>query len=342
MAKGQTTMSVTKRLREVVLQDLEQVRQAYVAEEQARPGSADRELHKTAKSDPYKGRTLRSWTMTINNPDARHWAALAKEKCTYQVGVWEEGKQGDSSSGHHLHVALAYQNKVVCPYKRYPGANIQPPIKPFNTWCMYVLKCDETLRGGPWVLPDIEAVTSQGQRSDMEHAAQSILEGDLSFRDIARANPSLFARAGRGLRDLASVTAPHREAAPDHIQCFTRADAKYAVRHMHQQRHQIYWKPVKGGWPGYEPMFHQTVVMKFPKDKDELADLLDDCPTYVKVGADNVPFRATTIISFCVNTEGEQHDDHSAELNYDQREMTTAARKIHQRRTADGTLVPVV
>jgi len=289
-------MSLVKELQAVSWVEIQQVRIRFSEDARTTVDEPPTE-HKVAIKNPFPHTKSRTWAMTINNPQDVHWDALVSDDCTWHMGQYEIGAECGT---RHLHVALNYPTPRACPVKKYPGAYFKPPAvhKPWSGWIKYCMKL-ETRVAGPWVWPSKEAICTQGQQTDFATAADMIVNGETSIKDLARANPTVFARAGRGFRELAATVAQHRTVAPQIIYCGTRSDVKAWLKQLGLTKEECIYKPARRGWPGYEPRFHKAAVINYAELRDtDREELESDDPCYVTVGQNDVPFICPIILYY--------------------------------------------
>jgi len=288
-------MAMTKHVNTVTMMSLGSVIQAYA------DNGWPKTEHRRADRNPLPNTSVASWELQVWEPSDQIWNQLATDDVAWHIGQVE---LGEKSGKYHLHVFLHYPTKRKMPYKKYPGCRLAPVGFPYK-YMTYCTK-ERTRVAGPWVFPNKEAVTCQGERSDLANMADLILEGGTSLAEAAKSNPSTFARMGRGLRDLAATTIDHRTAAPQVHRVCSRREAGELLEQHGLTKVAAYWKPARRGWPGYEARFHKWVIISLDSLKAAEQDEIEDSHPYsVQVGQQDVPFVAEHIIY--VQTAPESH-----------------------------------
>ncbi|UPW41440.1 replication associated protein [Dipodfec virus UA23Rod_6578] len=145
----------------------------------------------------------RAFMLTINNPTEDDESDLRKTKCMYLVYQIECGEEGTE----HIQGLVYYKNARSWPKDKFPKAHIER-VRSLKKSIKYCMKEDTRVRG-PY---EFGEKPEQGRRSDLENAAERILEGE-TVEEVVVDKPSAI-RYFRGLQFLSEALMKDRTEKP--------------------------------------------------------------------------------------------------------------------------------
>jgi len=143
----------------------------------------------------------RNWFLTINNYTENELLLLNNYPCKYII--WQT-EIGEKCGTPHLHACIVYPNAVVWPKRDFPRARIEPVISLPD--CIKYCSKKETRVEGPFERGERP---KQGKRNDLKKLAEEVVKGR-SINHIAKEEPDMFVKYGRGLKLLREETQKNR------------------------------------------------------------------------------------------------------------------------------------
>jgi len=246
-----------------------------------------------------KNSYAKHWSYTINNPEVDVDKKKFEEysDTLYNLCQLERGEDGTL----HLQGAIGFKKqKYFNALKRlHPRAHweVTRSVPRAIAYC----RKPETRVEGPWEFGDIPVGSVQGKRTDNDQYYKAIREGK-SITELYDMNPGLTVRnLGNTLRFQSYVTPPRDFPSRVYIFCGPTGTGKTtaALKKFPTPFKTMCPKHGNLWFDGYEPMFHQTVVIDDFYGGIKWSDLLqmvDSHPYRVQVKGATVQFRPQTII----------------------------------------------
>ncbi|QOW18365.1 replication-associated protein [Pseudorasbora circovirus 2] len=244
---------------------------------------------------PKRDNPVKRWCFTLNNYGDEDLQNISKvitpEMCEFAVVGQEVGEQG---TPHLQGFVNLKQKKRLQQMKEMVGARAHlEPAKGTD------LQNDEycTKEGKTYLR--IGEPSSQGKRSDLKEAVEMLHYTNGDFRAVARADPAVFIRYGRGLRDywLTVGSTPRNFKTEVHVLVGEPGCGK--SRYCHEKYPEVtpFYKQRGEWWDGY--MGQGVVIiddfygwMKY----DEMLRICDRYPHKVPVKGSFVEFTSKTIM----------------------------------------------
>lgn len=242
----------------------------------------------------------RHWSFTLNHPTAQDdaYLLLLQEEVEYLVYQLECGENGTP----HYQGCMGFkaQRRFAGVKKLIPRSHLSV-TRNVSAALEYCQKLDTRIGDAPVIYGTLPHAT-QGRRSDLEETFDDI-SGGMSIAQAAQEHASTFARYGRGILHTIHLQSEPRSA-PTRVFVFHGPSGSGKTRTA-LERFETPYKTLafarKGtAWfDGYEPEYHQTVVVDDFYGQLAWSQLLQMCDRYahrVETKGGMVNFKPKTII----------------------------------------------
>lgn len=242
----------------------------------------------------------KNWFFTINNPDVEAdkeilFNATDLDYCLFQL------ESGEKTGTPHLQGCIGFKERKRFRFLKnlHPRANWSKTRK-LGAALNYCSK-SKTRVDGPWQMGEVPYSGKQGKRSDLDDVVKHIRKGR-SVREIFEECPNAVVRYHNNISKLVVMFTPPRDFA-SRVFLFYGATGTgkttAAMKHFKNPFKIICPKHGNLWFDGYDPMFHETVVIDdfYGGIKwGELLQLTDRHQFLVQIKGASVQFRAKTII----------------------------------------------
>lgn len=247
----------------------------------------------------------RNWCFTINNPTPRDDAELVmlQSDCAYMIYQLEQG-EGEETQHYQGTVVFAKVKRFSWLHKRLSRAHLEMT----KNLTKSIAYCQKEGEGGRvagtevHVYGELPKNSGQGRRTDLD-AVHAALKAGASFEETARNHFSTFAKYGRNIHYAWALQSEPRTE-PSRVFVFIGATGtgktRAAIeRFAHPYKTLAFEKSGTAWFDGYEPEFHETVIIDDFYGGIRWSLLLQLCDRYthrVQTKGGVVQFKPKTII----------------------------------------------
>ena len=247
----------------------------------------------------------RNWCFTINNPTPRDDAELflLKDDCEYMIYQLEQG-EGEQTQHYQGTVVFAQQKRFGWMHKRLSRAHLEMTknLKKSIKYCQKEGVGGRVVGTEVHVYGELPSSSGQGRRTDLE-AVHNDLKSGASLQETARNHFAAFAKYGRNIQYAwAMQSEPRNE--PTRVFVFIGASGtgktRAAIERFANPYKTLAFEKRGTVWfDGYEPEFHETIIMDDFYGGIAWSYLLQLCDRYpqpVQTKGGTVQFKPKTII----------------------------------------------
>lgn len=236
---------------------------------------------------PSKNIPSRNWCFTdYEVHDEKKAKFLACDKVSYIVFQHEVCPK--SGRDHYQgFMWLKTKERLPALVARWPGTHFES-MKGTHDDAIKYCKKEESRMHGYW---EAGLPPAEGKRNDLLEAAQLIMSGESTMKEIAEACPSTFIRYSAGLSRLALHFAKPRDWIMD-IQVYHGGTGTGKTRKAHLDNPGAFWKTKSEWWDGYDN--HEVVIWDEFAHDVPISSLLRICDSYPL----NVPYKGG-FYTFC-------------------------------------------